>query len=229
MKYRLTFLLVAVVTLVSCQNNLDKNESPNFERILTDTTNNYRAKWDLEQIKHYNSICKEIGLNSLYDGVDSFEIRAWDQTSFFGMGTDENIYSIKLSDSLVSFTFYRIFCKHGTYDDDNYKTWDAFTEAKVDSFTAISKTFPTSIIDSLNLQELWNLKSQSALEIPGNIAFTDGSTTSIELATKTKYKLIRHHVAYAYFDKLKIQSIENYIVAHDKIIRLFQTNKIYNN
>ena len=218
-----------MLTLFSCQNNLDKEESTSFERILTDTTNNYRAKWDLDQIKHYNSICKEIGLNSLYNGVDSFEIRAWDQTSFFGMGADENIYSIKFSDTLVSFTFYRIFCKHGSYDNESYKIWDAFTEAKVDSFTAISKTFPTSIIDSLNFQELWNLKSQSALGIPENIAFADGSTTSIELATKTKYKLIRHHVAYAYFDKTKIQSIKDYMVAHDKIIRIFQTNKMYNN
>ncbi len=206
---------------------MDKKTSSNFERILTDTTNNYRAKWDLDQIKHYNSICKEIGLKNLYDGVDSFELRVWKQISVFGMGEDEEIYSLRLSDSVVSLTFYRIFCRRGTYENDHYKTWNAFTEAKVDSFVAISKTFPSSIIDSLDLKGLWSLQSQSALGLPDNINFTDGTTTSIELATRNTYKLIKHHVAYAFYERTKIESIKDYINIHDKIIRLFQANKVY--
>ncbi|MBC7938131.1 MAG: hypothetical protein H7Y86_22505 [Rhizobacter sp.] len=216
-----------ILLFFSCSDGLEKEIPSNFNRILTDTTNNHRAKWDLDQIAHYNSICEEIGLNKLYDGAESLEIRAWQQTSFFGMGTDEEIYSLKFADSIVHMTFYRIYCRKGNYDNDTYKTWNAFTEAKVDSFIAISKTFPSSIIDSLHIDSIWSLKSQSALEIPDNIRFTDGTTTSIEIANKEKYKLIKHHVAYAYYEKTKNENIKDFMNFHERVIRHLQVNKVY--
>ena len=48
--------------------------------------------------------------DTIYDGVDSFEIRVWRQFSFFGMATDEEIYSLKILDSTISLTFYRVYC-----------------------------------------------------------------------------------------------------------------------
>ncbi|WP_133055373.1 hypothetical protein [Niastella koreensis] len=177
------------------------------------------------QVEHYNSICKGIGLNRLYDGVDSFEVRAWRQFSVFGMATDEEIYSLRLIDSTVNLTFYRVYCTQN--NDENFRTWNAFTDAKIDSFVAVSKTFPKKIADSIDLRSLWNLKTQSALSIPDSIGFLDGTTTSLELASRSKYKLIRHHEAIAYYERTGIKDIADYMDAHDKLIALFQSNRVY--
>ncbi len=225
--YRLTIPTLLILALWSCKSSTQKTVTTNFERILQDTTNNHRAKWDLEQLEHYNNICKAINLNRLYDGVDSFEVRLWRQFSFFGMATDEEIYSLKKLDTTVRLTFYRVYCSQENYDNPNYRNWNPFTNPKIDSFFALSKSFPIKIIDSLNLQNLWTLKTQSALNIPDRIGFLDGSTTSIELASKSKYKLVRHHVAYAFYEKTKMIEIKKYIDEYDKLISFFQSNKIY--
>jgi fibrillarin-like rRNA methylase len=117
------------------------------------------------------------------------------------MATDEEIYSLKILDTTVSLTFYRVYCSQENYDNPNYRNWNPFTNPKIDSFFAVSKTFNNSIIDSLDLQNLWSLKTQSALHISDSVGFLDGSTTSIELSSKVKYKLIRHHLANAYYEK----------------------------
>ena len=221
---KITILTLFSVALFSCKSPGPNSIQTKFERILQDTTNNYRAQWDLEQLDHYNNICKAIGLNRLYDGVDSFEVRAWRQVSVFGMATDEEIYSLKIVDSTISLTFYRVYCTPEN-DHENYSL-NPFTHPKIDSFFAVSKTFPIKIADSINLQGLWSLKTQSALNIPDSIGFTDGTVTSIELASKLKYKLIKHRQAYSYYKKTKINDIIIYMDEYDKIIGLFKSNKI---
>ena len=210
----------------SCTAPRPKIVQVNFIRLLEDTTNNRRAKLDLEQLKHYNNICKAIGINRLYDGADSIEVRAWRQFSVFGEAADEEIYSLKLFDTTVSLTFFRVYCANVNYENGNYRDWDAFTDPKIDSFVAVSRTFPIKILAGINLQRLWELKTQSALHIPDNIGFTDGTTTSIEMASKSKYKLIKYHMAQAYYDETRIRDIKTYIDEYDKLIVLFQTHLI---
>ena len=213
MIFKITILAVFTLGLLSCKNKNTNFDKPRFERLLQDTTNNRRAKQDLHYVEHYNSICKLIGINKLSDGVDSFEVRVWRQFSVFGQEDDEEIYSLKIVDSTVYLTFYRVY-------------W--IPENHVDSFFAVSKSFPIKIVDSMNLQNLWNLKTLSALNIPDSIGFLDGTTTSIELASKSKYKLIRYHVAEGYYEATKINDIKDYMDDRNKLIDLFQSNKIYN-
>ncbi|OQP43595.1 hypothetical protein A4H97_33900 [Niastella yeongjuensis] len=223
-----TVILPLLLLALFCCKNPDPNlVQTKFERILEDTANNRRAKFDFEELAHYNNICKAIGLNRLYDGSDSLEIRVWRQFSVFGMAADEEIYSLKILDSTVSLSFYRVYCTKENYDKDNFGNQNPFTQPKIDSFLAISKTFSTKIVDSIDLLNLWNLKTLSALNISDSIGFLDGTTTSIELASKSKYKLIRYHVAYAYYEKTRLNDIKTYIDEYDKLIRLFQKNKIY--
>ena len=203
------------------------HDSIKFERILQDTTNNYRAKWDLQQIEHYNNICKAIGINKLYDGTDTFEVRVWRQFSFFGIAADEEIYTLKLLDSTVSLTFYRVYCSEENYNNENYRHWNPFTDPKIDSFMAVSKTFPSKITDSLNLHDLWNLKTQSALNIPDSIGFLDGRTSGIELASKWKYKLLRYHEPYGYYEKTGLKPIKEFADEYDKLINFFEAMKMY--
>jgi len=220
-------LTLLVVLLFSCNSSKQKTVEKNFNRLLQDTTNNHRAKGELNQLEHYNNICKAINLNKLYDGVDSFEVRLWRQFSVFGMATDEEIYSLKIIDTTVSLTFYRVYCTQENYDNPNWRNWNPFTNPKIDSFIAVSKTFNSSLVDSLNLKNLWNLKTQSSLNISDSIGFLDGTTTSIEISSKEKYKFISHHVAYAYYEKTKRNEIKNYIDEYDKLIGFFQSKKIY--
>lgn len=211
--------------ITSCKNEVPSTSENQFIRILQDTTNNDRAKWDLEQLEHYNSICKAIGLNKLEDGSDSLEIRLWSQFSVFGMSADEEIYNIKFIDSTVMLSFYRVYCTPN--NDENYNTWNAFTKAKVDSFKCISKTYKTKEIQFSELGKIWNLKTQSEIKVADTIGFLDGTTSSIEITNKSKYKLIRHHVAHSYYRVTKNKEFKNFIDMEDRVIFIFQQNKIY--
>jgi len=197
-------------------------------KLLQDTANNDRAKWDLEQLEHYNNICKVIGLNKLEDGSDSLEVRIWKQFSVFGMATDEEIYCIKIIDSTYMLSFYRVYCTHETYDENgNYNKWNAFKDPKLDSFKAISKTVHADKFKDIDLNKIWNIKSQSELKISDSIGFTDGTVTSIEIANKSKYKLIRHHVAHSYYRVTKNIEIKKYMDMRDKILLYFFQNRVY--
>lgn len=155
----------AILIFLSCCCTSPQPKAPQsgLLRILEDTTNNRRAKWDLDQIKHYTNICKAIGIRPLYDGVDSFEVRIWRQFSIYGMATNEEIYSLSVFDTTVMLTFYRVYCKQETYENEGYKYWNPFTEPVIDSFFATSKSFPVKIANNLDLQKIWGLKTQSAL------------------------------------------------------------------
>lgn len=226
MKRNILFLLFGLfIVITSCKNDISSTSEKHFERILQDTTNNDRAKWDLEQLAHYNSICQAIGLNKLEDGSDSLEVRVWRQFSVFGMSADEEIYNIKVIDSTYILTFYRVYCTAN--NDQNYNSWNSFAFAKIDSFKAISKTFKSKDLPNTYLNKIWNLKAQSELKINDSIGFLDGTTTSIEIANKNKYKLIRHHVAHSYYRVTKLEEIKKYIDEKEKIIIMFQKNKIY--
>lgn len=166
-----------------------------------------------------------MGIRKLEDGADSIEVRIWRQFSVFGMATDEEIYSLKLLDSTVNLTFYRVYCTKNKEEDFRY--WDAYMEPKIDSFVAVSKSFPKTIIDSIPIQDIWGLETQSALHLPDSIGFLDGTSTSLEIASKSKYKFVTHHEADAYFDKTKREEIRQYMNYRDRLIFLFQSNKVY--
>jgi hypothetical protein len=220
-------IFVLLLLLKSCKNEQGSNSSKKIIKILQDTTNNDKAKWDLEQLEHYNNICKEIGLNKLEDGADSLEVRVWQQLSIFGMATDEEMYSIKVSDSNYYLTYYRIYCTRENYDNENYNKWNAFKKPKIDSFIATSKTINSKQLKELNLERVWNIKTQSEIKIPDTLGFTDGTVTSIEIANKEKYKLIRHHQAHSYYRVTKNQAFKDYMDERDKLIEPFYKNKIF--
>jgi hypothetical protein len=227
MKFKLATPALFVILAFCCKNPMPKATSTEFVRILEDTTGNKRAKQDLIQLKHYSNICKAVGIQPLSNGADSFAIRVWKQFSFFGMATDEEIYTLSIEDTTVRLTFYRVFCKDVNYESGNYKFWNPFTEPVVDSFFAVSRTFSSKITANFKLQNLWNLKTQSALHISDSIGFLDGSVNSIELASRSKYKLIRYHEAKGYYEKTGLEEIRRFVDEFQRLIILFQSNKVY--
>jgi hypothetical protein len=221
MTFKITLLALFVLCIFSCNGPGTKPIQAGFERILLDTANNRRANAELERLAHYNNLCKAIGINKLYDGAGTFEVRVWRQFSVYGMAADEEIYSLKLDSTTFSLTFYRVYCAQ---ENGNY---NPYTEPKVDSFFAKSKSFPIKILDSMHLQDLWDLKTLSALCISDRIGFVDGAATSIEMASKSRYKFLTYHVAEAYYEKTARNEIKQYIEERDKLIDLFLANKVY--
>lgn len=220
---------IAALTLCACGCTNPKPDVPAhaFERDLEDTTGNRRAKWDLDELQHYNNICKAIGIRPLYNGVDSFEVRAWRQTSVYGMACNEEIYSLAIRDTLVTLTFYRVYCRQLNWDTDDFRHWDPFTQPVVDSFFAVSRSFSGKIAEKLDLQSLWGLKTQSALHISDSIGVLDGTTHSIELASGSRHKLVRYHEAECYYDMTKQVEIERFIADFNELINFFRTKQVY--
>lgn len=227
MKFIVVMSAFLSMLLCNCTHRAPMPPKLEFVRMLEDTTGNRRAKWDLMQLQHYTNICKAIGIRPLYDGTDSFEVRMWRQFSFFGMGTDEEIYSLSVLDTSVTLRFYRVYCRQANWETEDFKHWDPFTQPVIDSFFAISKSFPTKIAKNLRLEKLWDLKTQSALHISDKIGFLDGAVNSIELASPSKYKLIRYHEAQAYYEKTGMKDIKYFIDSFDELINVFQSHRVY--
>jgi hypothetical protein len=213
-----TLCLLFILSLFACKGSRPKRTG--FLRLLQDTTGNRRAKYDLEELEHYNNICKAIGINRLCDGAGRFDLRCWQQVSVFGMAADEQIYSMKVLDSTLTLTFYRVYCA------SENGSRDPFTEPKIDSFVAASKTFPIEIIADIDQKDWWKLQPESALHLPDRVGFLDGTTRSIELAAPLRYKLIRYHQANALYKETNVAAIKEFIDGYDDLIAFFHAHGI---
>jgi len=78
--------LIILISCLSCKTKTEKVVStPVKDRLLSfvpDTSNNYRAQWDLSGLKYHLKIEQQIGLKDLTQGTDSLEIRFWYVFSF---------------------------------------------------------------------------------------------------------------------------------------------------
>ena len=216
------FLLIFIINLFACKTEKGEIDHKNlFQLIIPDTTNNNRAKRDLESFKHVTEISKQLNLRDIAKGVDSLEIRAWYSFSF---SNSEELYSLKFIDTTCLLTYYRIYTRDYNYDEQPRKIWNPFSQPIVDS--AISKTIILKVDDykNLHIDRFWNLKSESQINIPDSIGFTDCESYSIEIADTKKYKFIKYHCPNGYYEKLKKKDILDFLNCFSEVQLLIDSN-----
>jgi hypothetical protein len=214
------FSLILILNLLACQTDKDDIDHKDvFQLITPDTTNNSRAKRDLESFKHSSGISKQLNLPDIAKGVDSLEIRAWYSFSF---SNSEELYTLKFIDTTCILTYYRVYTRDYNYDEEPRKIWNPYSEPIVDS--AVSKTIILKVDDyrNLHIDRIWNLKSQSEINIPDTIGFTDCDSYSIEIADTKRYKFMKYHCPNAYYEKLKKKEILDFLNSFSEVQLLVQ-------
>jgi len=214
---------MVLLALISCRTKTNaKDSTNNIQLLIPETTGNKRAKWDLDTIEYYSKITKQLGLSDLKKGVDSFEIRAWYNFSF---SNSKDLYIIKFIDSTFYISYYRYYLKE--FDLKNEKrdrNWNPTTQPVVDSSVSRSALGKTSDLKKFALGNIWNLRSQSELQIPDSVGFNDCDTYTIEVADKKRYNFSTYHCPRGYYDKIKLKDINNFISYFDLIKRLAYNN-----
>jgi hypothetical protein len=228
---KLILFFTILLILISCRNPTEIADNGNkIHLIVPDTTNNKRAAWALEAIEYYSKISNQLGISVLRNGADSLEIRMWYSFSFIN---EKELYIIKFQDRTCSITYCRYYLKGIDYNNDKTnKNRNPMTTPIVDS--SFSKTVLVSRanlkkgdLNKFELANIWNLSSQSELNIPDSVGYTDCETYSIEVADNKRYKFLTHHCPKAYWERLKLKGIKEFINYCDGIRILANNNKAF--
>ena len=214
-------LTIFIVSFLSCKTKTESIVAENsIQLLIPDTTKNIRAQLDLDYVGRCSQIAKQLGLENLEKGVDSFEIRLWNDHSF---SSSNELFILKLLDTTYSMTYYRLYYREYDYENRN-RQWNPFRQPIVDSCFSKTVLLKKADLKNLNLQEVWSLHSQSELKIPDSVGFNDCYTNTIEVADKNRYKFMSHHCPNGYFEKLKLKDITNFTDYFQKIEILANEN-----
>jgi hypothetical protein len=166
-----------VLILIACNHQSGCKNNTSFR--------NLTASGDSLLFQKTNSLTKELGLSSLVNGVDSFELRIWHGLA---LATPYSLIDLKYEASgwKLSQTDYWY----------HWKTENGRLKYPViDSFNSRSLLLPTNIpalIDSIYSTRLDTLPSQ--IEIPNfEYKIADGVFYTIELSTTRYYKLLHYN------------------------------------
>ena len=214
------------MVLTSCKTSSDKVISEKvFQIILTDTTNNHRAKWDLDDFNSRTKLENQLGLSNLENGADSLEIRLWYDFSF---SNTQDLYTLKFIDTNCIISYFRVYLRQYNYDDQNRnRNWNPYKDPIIDSSFSKTISVSKSKFQNLNLDSVWLLKSQSDLKISDSIGFTDCSSYIIEIADKKRLKYLRHHCSMAYYEKTKLKEILSFDDFCGRITSIARENNAY--
>lgn len=219
-------LTILIFGLSSCETNNNRvGSSQVFQIVLTDTTKNHRAKWDLDDFNYRLKLEKQLGLSNLANGADSLEIRLWYDFSF---SNSQDLYTLKFIDTNCIVTYLRIYPRAINYDDENRdRSWDPYKEPIIDSSFSKAISLSKSKFQKLNLDSIWLLKSQSDLKISTSVGFTDCDNYIIEIADKKRLKYLRYHCSMGYYEKTKLQAILDFDSFFGRITSIARENNAY--
>jgi len=203
------FFLLNIFFLTACAaKNGNMNNTAGVQFLVADTTNNAGAKRDRESIKHFSTLARQINLDDITKGAGDLEIRAWYS---FAFSNEEELYSIKFIDSVCTLSYHRLYMHSYDFDDSAHKKWNPITAPVPDSFISKTVLLEKPGLSELHTGSIWNLKSQSELNIPDSIGFTDCDSYSIEIADKTRYKFMRYHCPDGYYNKTGRKEIKDFL------------------
>lgn len=210
----------------SCTTNSKKAvDDKAFQIILTDTTKNRRARWDLEDFNYRSKLETQLGLSNLKNGADSLEIRLWYDFSF---SNSKDLYTLKFIDTNCIVSYFRVYPRNINYDDENRdRSWNPYKDPIIDSSFSKTVSISKGKFQELNLDSVWLLKSQSDLKISDNGGFSDCDSYIIEIADKKRMKYLRHHCSRRYYEKTKLNEILIFESFCGRVTSLAKDNNVY--
>ena len=221
----LLIITIVAISIFSCDNKTEKAATSNsFQLIIQDTTNNRRARWDLDDINYRSKLGNQIGLSDLKKGSDSLEIRLWYDFSF---SNSQELYTLKFKDTSCFLTYHRIYPRDINYDDENRnRQWNPYADPLVDSSVSKSVLLSKEDLNNMHIDSIWLLKSQSELEISDSVGFTDCDSYIIEIADKKQFKYLRHHCAMGYYNKTKFTEILTFLDFCERITMVARKHNV---
>ncbi len=183
-------IIISIITLSSCSCN-SQTARTDFKVILPDTSKTHRSNWFYDELIN---LCSELNFPRLDKGVDSLSIRIW----ISGMIIPHDVISLSYSNGnwFATKTYY--WTSFPQIGEKGYKggiTIEGMTQMILDSSNTfrIKPNIPFSkLVDTIQYFNILNIPNQN--EIPNfRDRVVDGFEYTIEIATKTYYKIISYH------------------------------------
>jgi hypothetical protein len=164
-----TLKIIGICVLTSCGNQSGDHEL-SFEKIFPDTSKSWAGQVTKQDFNLTRNIEQKFLLSTLINGNNNTEIRVWRLYSSF----DPQFLNILQQSNSSQWSLRTI----------------AFYRAKSDSIVADhTRQIPAGLLDSLNLDRIWNMPSQSELVEGDKYGCMDGNNILIEFANSKTYKL----------------------------------------
>jgi hypothetical protein len=194
----------------SCQLNNVNEQLPVLTSIVIHSPDTGKNEILYRNVNNLNS---ELNLSQLDKGVDSFELRIWND----GIFTENNLYILKYGKSGMIATNIKYQTR---YPKPNEKVYDTtspdITSLIIDSFITkriFSVVNSNLILDTIKSFQLDTIPSQNQIpNFSDNIV--DGFSFTIELATKHSYSILHYHCPEYYASKGEINNkkIEKFLL-----------------
>jgi hypothetical protein len=216
---QLLILTILTSSLLSCNTKTETTTgSGGIQLLIPDTSNNSRARVDLDDIKYRSKLENQIGLNDLQKGADSLEIRLWYNASF---SNSIELYILNLRDTNCLISYYRVYPRQINFDDEKRnRKWDPYSDPIIDSSVSKSVLLTKDNYKNLHFDSIWLLKSQSELKIPDSVGSTDCNGYVLEIADRKRFKYMRHHCPMGYYEDTKLAEILTYMDFCSRIMYL---------
>jgi hypothetical protein len=192
-----------------------ENAEAGFQLLISDTPSNGQAAWDWRDLNHRSKLEKQLGLSDLRKGADTLEIRLWYD---FSLADLSELYVVKIYDTSCLLSYYAVYSRPFKYDDTNgNQTWDPYNDPIVDSAFSRTSLLTNEEYRKLYCDSVWFLKSQSELDIPDSIGFTDCDSYVIEAADKNRFRYMKHNCPGAYYEKVRLKAVWDYEAFYERI------------
>ena len=178
----------------------------------------------MEDLKYRVKLEQQVGLSDLTQGHSNYEIRLWYD---WPLSSIKDLYILRLQDTLCNFSYHRIYPKPIDYDDENRnREWNPFTDPIVDSSVSKSVLLTRNEYNTLHIDSIWSLKSQSELKIPDSIGFFDCDSYVLEIGDKDRFKYLRYHCPTPYYNQTKRVEILTFLDFCERIIALARKHNV---
>lgn len=165
-----TFIPIFLFLFASCGSQSDQLKVE-FNRILPDTSKTWAGRMTREAYLQTRTFEEILNLQKIINGTEQEEIRVW----LFSSVYDQQVVFIAKPDSSNKWTLRTI----------------SFSRTKPDSIYAdYTRVLRQSYVDSLQVNSVWQLTSQSNLTKGDSYGCLDGEDLLLEIANKKKYRLM---------------------------------------
>jgi hypothetical protein len=165
-----THKLFGLLFLASCGNKPNESVMA-FERLLPDTSKTWSGQMTRQTFEEVKNFEIKFHLSKLSEGAATQEIRIWNLSGSF----DPQVLSI---------------LQHSGENQWKLRTL-SFYHTKGDSVYADNtKTLRQSLVDSLDINRLWEIPSQSDMKTGDKYGCLDGGDIFIEMANTKKYRFL---------------------------------------
>jgi hypothetical protein len=188
--------LISTVLFLSCKDwsrNYKVPDKDNLNKGSIDTSLTNSSSYKLEQktLAEIRKLTKELSLYDLKNETIDYELRAWKMRTY----EPSILYVLKCSDSIWTLRHYQYYHRSENFDDS-----PPIIDSVIMETVKPQKMAWSNYIKQLNLDSIWNLKTESAIK-GKSFEVLDGWIWLLEISNKKDYKYFYYTVPEFFKDK----------------------------